>query len=83
MPIVGKAWCHEGVTKFYQNIKKNGYNILYLTARAIGQSDTTRSFLNSVNLDEISLPEGPVFLSPDRLIASFQREVIHRTPEVL
>ena len=37
MPMVGKKWCHEGVTKFLQNIKKNGYQILYLTARAIGQ----------------------------------------------
>jgi len=37
MPIVGKKWCHQGVTKFFQNIKKNGYQILYLTARAIGQ----------------------------------------------
>ena len=37
MPIVGKKWCHEGVTKFFQNIAKNEYQILYLTARAIGQ----------------------------------------------
>jgi len=37
MPIVGKKWCHEGVAKFFQNITRNGYQILYLTARAIGQ----------------------------------------------
>lgn len=98
MPIVGKKWCHEGVTRFYQNIHNNGYEILYLTARAIGQvhnyfiifvlilifkkSDPTRAFLNSVYLDDLSLPEGPVFLSPDRLMESFQREVIFKTPEV-
>lgn len=36
MPIVGKEWAHKGVVKFYNDIVKNGYKILYLTARAIG-----------------------------------------------
>jgi len=36
MPIVGKKWAHDSVVTFYNNIVKNGYQILYLTARAIG-----------------------------------------------
>ena len=47
------------------------------------KSHQTRSFLNSVLVDDISLPEGPVFMSPDRLLESFQREVIYKKPQVL
>lgn len=46
------------------------------------KSRQTRDFLNSVLLDDTKLPEGPVFLSPDRLLESFQREVIYKKPEV-
>lgn len=37
MPMVGGDWSHQGVAQLYTNIHKNGYQILYLTARAIGQ----------------------------------------------
>lgn len=36
LPILGKDWSHSGVAQLYQNIKANGYNILYLTSRPIG-----------------------------------------------
>ena len=48
LPIIGIDWAHEGVTKLYTNIKDNGYEVLYLTARAIGQADSTRNYLESV-----------------------------------
>lgn len=31
----------------------------------------------------MNLPDGPVFMSPDRLLESFQREVIYKKPEVI
>ena len=37
MPMMGRDWSQPGVASLYSNIKKNGYEILYLTARAIGQ----------------------------------------------
>lgn len=37
--------------------------------------------MNGVEQGKFQLPEGPVFLSPDRLIKSFHREVIERRPE--
>lgn len=37
MPLVGRDWSHTGVATLYSNIKANGYHILYLTSRAIGQ----------------------------------------------
>ena len=35
--MVGKDWTHAGVANLYTNICQNGYRILYLTSRAIGQ----------------------------------------------
>lgn len=35
--MVGKDWTHSGVANLYSNIQKNGYKMLYLTSRAIGQ----------------------------------------------
>ncbi|TRY52515.1 HAD-like/Lipin domain containing protein [Cryptosporidium tyzzeri] len=86
MPIVGKDWSHQGVAELMTNIESNGYKIVYLTARAIGQADATRDFLFGLkqvgNSGNVTLPDGPVFLSPDRLFPSFKREVIDRKPYI-
>ena len=66
MPLMGKDWSHSGVTSLFSNIKDNGYDILYLTSRAIGQANVTRDFLYSVRQGEDALPEGRV--SPCRPI---------------
>ncbi|TPX59329.1 phosphatidate phosphatase [Powellomyces hirtus] len=79
--MVGKDWTHSGIASLYTNIRKNGYHILYLTSRAIGQAGTTREYLAKVEQGGYQLPEGPVIMSPDRLFASFHREVILRRPE--
>lgn len=34
---VGKDWTHSGVANLYSNISKNGFKIVYVTSRAIGQ----------------------------------------------
>ncbi|KAI9205268.1 Lipin/Ned1/Smp2-domain-containing protein [Polychytrium aggregatum] len=79
--MVGKDWTHSGVANLYTNIKKNGYEILYLTSRAIGQAGSTRDYLKKVEQGTYQLPEGPIIMSPDRLFRSFHREVILRRPE--
>ncbi|KND02493.1 phosphatidate phosphatase PAH1 [Spizellomyces punctatus DAOM BR117] len=79
--MVGKDWTHLGIASLYTNIRKNGYHILYLTSRAIGQAGSTREYLAKVEQGGYQLPEGPVIMSPDRLFASFHREVILRKPE--
>lgn len=83
LPIVGKDWSHPGITSLYTAVMKNGYHMLYLTARAIGQSEQTRKYLTNLQQDGSILPEGPLIMSPDRLIYSFKREVIHKRPEVI
>lgn len=65
-----------GVAKLYTDIAKNGYKIMYLTSRAIGQADSTRDYLKGINQNDHQLPEGPVIMSPDRLMASLHRLVL-------
>ncbi|KAG0287403.1 hypothetical protein BGZ96_008659 [Linnemannia gamsii] len=79
--IAGKDWTHPGVAKLYTDIASNGYHILYLTSRAIGQADYTRKYLKNVEQDNYYLPDGPVIMSPDRLMTAFHREVIMKKPE--
>ncbi|KAI1319801.1 hypothetical protein EDD11_003186 [Mortierella claussenii] len=79
--MAGKDWTHTGVAKLYTDIANNGYHILYLTSRAIGQADYTRKYLKNVEQNNYQLPDGPVIMSPDRLMTAFHREVILRKPE--
>ncbi len=80
--MIGRDWTHQGVAKLYSEIVANGYNILYLTSRSVGQADTTRAYLKGVVQDGFKLPKGPVIMSPDRTIAALRREVYLRKPEV-
>lgn len=79
---IGRDWTHIGVAKLYTDIVANGYHILYLTSRSVGQADTTRGYLNGVVQDSNRLPKGPVIMSPDRTMAALRREVYLRKPEV-
>jgi phosphatidate phosphatase LPIN len=81
-PVFGKDWSHIGVTELFSNIKNNGYQMLYLTARAIGASKITKQYLGALQQESgHKLPDGPLFLAPDRLLHSLNREVILRKPE--
>ena len=82
MPMMGRDWTHEHISELYTNIAKNGYQLVYLTSRAIGQSSLTKSYLNSVKQGNFVLPDGPLIMSPDRLYHSFKREIILKKPEV-
>ncbi|KAJ5167232.1 Nuclear elongation and deformation protein 1 [Penicillium canariense] len=80
--MIGRDWTHAGVAKLYTDIVNNGYNIMYLTSRSVGQSDTTRAYLYGVCQDGYRLPKGPVICSPDRTMAALRREIYLRKPEV-
>lgn len=81
LPRVGRDWSHSGVAGLYTRIARNGYKIVYLTARPIGQAASTRAFLASLTQARgRQLPLGPLVMSPDRLVESLTREVIRRTP---
>lgn len=80
--MIGRDWTHLGVAKLYTDIVNNGYNIMYLTSRSVGQADTTRAYLNGVVQETYRLPRGPTIMSPDRTIAALRRELYIRKPEV-
>jgi len=81
MPIFGKDWSHVGVTELFRNIEINNYKMIYLTARAIGQSEQTKDYLRKLSQKGVILPRGPVLMSPDGIVSSFKREVIDRQPQ--
>ncbi|KAJ6104903.1 hypothetical protein N7486_003592 [Penicillium sp. IBT 16267x] len=80
--MIGRDWTHTGVAKLYTDIVNNGYNIMYLTSRSVGQADTTRTYLYGVCQEGYRLPRGPVICSPDRTMAALRREIYLRKPEV-
>jgi phosphatidate phosphatase LPIN len=82
LTMVGRDWTHLGVAKLYTDIAANGYNLLYLTSRSVGQADSTRNYLKGVVQDNYRLPKGPVIMSPDRTFHALRREVYLRKPEV-
>ncbi len=75
LPLVGKDWSHDGIAEFFQAIQENGYQFIYLSARAIGQSQRTRDFLNNIKQCGSALPSGPLLISPDTLITALYRLV--------
>ncbi|XP_063901887.1 phosphatidate phosphatase LPIN1-like isoform X2 [Zophobas morio] len=79
--VLGKDWTQSGVAQLYSIIRENGYKLLYLSSRAIGQANLTRYYLQGVKQQGLRLPDGPVLLSPDRLVTSLHREVIRKKPE--
>ncbi|CAN4109646.1 unnamed protein product [Withania somnifera] len=80
MPLVGKDWTHFGTARLFSAIKENGYQLLFLSARAIVQAYLTKNFLFNLKQDGKTLPTGPVVISPDGLFPSLYREVIRRAP---
>ncbi|XP_066142895.1 phosphatidate phosphatase LPIN3 [Euwallacea fornicatus] len=81
LPIMGKDWAQSGVAHLFNKIKANGYKLLYLSARAIGQARITRDYLKSIKQGNMSMPDGPILLNPTSLITAFHREVIEKKPE--
>ena len=61
LPALGLSdWKHDGVVELYSKIGGQGYTLLYLTNRAIGQSDMTREYINSLTENQYKMPQGPI-----------------------
>jgi phosphatidate phosphatase LPIN len=82
MPRIGVDWSQPSICDLYQRIADNGYNFIYLTARPIGMTEATKTYLSRLSQQNIKLPHGPIFTSPDRLVKSFNREVILKEPHI-
>ena len=56
LPIISMDWAQYGVASLFNKIRNNGYQIAYLSARAIGQAPTTKTYLQSVSQEDLNLP---------------------------
>jgi len=79
--FVGGARAQMGVAELYSRIEMNGYRIVYLSSRAIGQSHYTKTYLNSIVQGSTTLPDGPLLLSPTSVLMALKMEVIERRPD--
>lgn len=77
LPKIGFDYCQNGICEMLNRINSNGYRIVYLTARGIGQSSLTRKYL----FDELNVPNGAVICSPSTTRAALYREVIQKRPQ--
>lgn len=82
LPMIGMDWSQPGITELYSAASKNGYVILYLTARSMGQNNSVRSYISKLNQDNAALPVGPIMTSSDRLAKAFKREILERQPHI-
>ncbi|VDO11438.1 unnamed protein product [Rodentolepis nana] len=83
MHWVGLEWTHLGVIQLYKKIAENGFRLMYLSARSIGQASPTRNFLEGLHQGDEKLPAGPIILSPNSLLTTIQMEIIQKRPQVL
>ena len=68
------------VAHLFTNLVGNGYRLLYLSARPIGMSGSTRADLLKVRQGEYMLPDGPLLLNPSSFYNAFKKEVIEKRP---
>lgn len=78
---IGTDWTHTGVAPLFSKISENGYKIVYLSARSLGQSYITKEYLNGIEQDSFRLPEGPLLLNPDGVMGALVREIITKNPD--
>ena len=81
MYALHQDYTQKDIVRMYNRISENGYLILYLTARAVGQMSATRNYLEGINQDGCHMPKGPIICSPNRTFASLIREVVRRKPQ--
>ncbi|KAL3933842.1 MAG: hypothetical protein SGPRY_000105 [Prymnesium sp.] len=74
---------HPGVPELFSMCEKNGYWVLYLTARPAGLATHTLALLASAREGSHHLPGGPLILSPSPHTSQvLDRELIRKLPHV-
>lgn len=71
-----RSGLHHGALEFYSKLARNGYRIVYLTCRGLSQAELMHAMLRPSSDQGLALPNGPVLLAPDRLLATNSNEVI-------
>jgi phosphatidate phosphatase LPIN len=81
LPPMGRDWTHPGLVHLYARIAAAGLKLLYLTSRPIGEAAVTRQLLARIRQDGVALPEGPILMCPDFVLAAISREIKHLPQE--
>lgn len=82
-PALGLSdWKHTGIVTLFSLLEARGYQLLYLSARPIGQSSTTHEYLTSLREGDKMMPKGPILLHVGSVINAIAEEVIRGTPEI-
>lgn len=69
---------HSGVCAFFAQVVAPPHaRILYLTNRPAGWAGATRTFLDKLAQDGVTLPDGPVLCQPADVMGAFYGEVTH------
>ncbi|TYZ62781.1 hypothetical protein PybrP1_006976 [[Pythium] brassicae (nom. inval.)] len=71
-----RSGLHHGALEFYSKLARNGYHVVYLTCRGLSQAELMHAMLRPHAEKGPALPNGPVLLAPDRLLATDSNEVI-------
>ncbi|KPA83693.1 putative Lipin [Leptomonas pyrrhocoris] len=71
----GGDWTHPGICTLYSKIARNGYRMVYLTARSVSQINQTKAYLFTLQQDGVGLPLGPVLTAPQRFFTALTQEV--------
>lgn len=71
----GGDWTHPGICNLYSKIERNGYHMVYLTARSVSQINQTKSYLFTLQQEGVGLPLGPVLTAPQRFFTALTQEV--------
>ena len=83
LPRFGFSWNHDNVIELINKLYNNGYLIIYLTARAIFQSEATHNFLNNLIENNIKLPKGPIIMDADGIFSSFKKGIIQKQTDLI
>ena len=62
------------MAQLLNDIKKNGYDIVYIATKPLQQTTFTKEHLVKVVGADCNLPSGPIFQSPETLIRTFGTE---------
>jgi len=75
------SYIHEGLVPFMNILQESfNYHIIYLTSRPFIHRRETRKLLEGIRGENgLSMPDGPLFPSKDKVLAALYREVIAKT----
>jgi len=78
-----RGYAHDGICRLFDHIvETHNCRLIYLTARPLDLTNETRSYLETLEQNNILLPSGPVITDSTTYYGSLRREVVEKTSHV-